>query len=66
MIILSNQLKFHYYMYTDFTNPVTVAVVTIVYLTFKLIKYHIYEFFILSIWFEVFLVFTLIRLFLLL
>ena len=32
-------------MYTDFTNPVTVAVVTIVYLTFKLIKYHIYVFF---------------------
>ena len=63
MIILSNQLKFHYYMYTD---PVTAAVVTIVYLTFKLIKYHIYVFFILSIWFEVFLVFTLIRLFLLL
>ena len=53
-------------MYTDFTNPVTAAVVTIVYLTFKLIKYHIYVFFILSIWFEVFLVFTLIRLFLLL
>ena len=66
MIILSNQLKFNYYMYTDFTNPVTAAVVTIVYLTFKLIKHHIYVFFILSIWFEVFLVFTLIRLFLLL
>ena len=53
-------------MYTDFTNPVTAAVVIIVYLTFKLIKYHIYVFFILSISFEVFLVFTLIRLFLLL
>ena len=28
-------------MYTDFTNPVTAAVVTIVYLTFKLVISHL-------------------------